>query len=68
MYVCICKQVTDRQIRRAVAEGSVRNMRTLRRELGGCDQCGKCAAEAKRIINDTMGEDISFRHCATAPS
>ena len=68
MYVCICKKVTDSQIRRAVAEGGVYNMRTLRREVGGCDQCGKCAAEAKRILRSTLEENASFENCATASS
>lgn len=68
MYVCICKRVTDSQIRRAVVEGSVHNMRTLRRELGGCDQCGKCAAEAKKLIRDTVAETMTFEHCVHATS
>ena len=66
MYVCICKKVTDSEIRRAVAERGVRNMRTLRRELGGCDQCGKCAAEAKQIIRTALDENVAFEHCSPA--
>ncbi len=52
MYICICKNITDGQIRKAVREGRVCNMRGLRRELGACDQCGKCALEARQIIRD----------------
>ena len=54
MYVCICKNVTDGQIRKAVREKGVSNLRGLRRELGACDQCGKCALEARRIIKDSL--------------
>lgn len=66
MYVCICKKVTDGQIRQAVAEQRVRNLRTLRKELGGCDQCGKCAVDAKQIIQDSLNETIAFGNCSPA--
>lgn len=66
MYVCICKKVTEGQIRQAVIERGVRNLRTLRREVGGCDQCGKCAPDAKRIISDSIEEDFDFTHCSAA--
>lgn len=56
MYVCICKGVTDGQIRNAVREKGVSNMRGLRRELGACDQCGKCAAEAREILRECLPE------------
>jgi bacterioferritin-associated ferredoxin len=52
MYICICKNVTDGQIRKAVREKGVSNLRGLRRELGACDQCGKCAQEARQIIRE----------------
>ena len=62
MYICICKSVTDSQIRRCVRETGVRNLRGLRRELGACDQCGKCAAEARQIIAQSLDEAQSGRH------
>jgi len=61
MYICICKSVTDSQIRRCVRETGVRNLRGLRRELGACDQCGKCAAEARQIITQSLDEAQSGR-------
>lgn len=67
MYVCICKKVTDGQIRRAVAEKGVHNLRSLRSAVGGCDQCGKCAADAKQIIRTTMNDACTFNRCAPAP-
>ena len=33
MYVCICRSVTERDIRRAIGDGACR-MRDLRKELG----------------------------------
>lgn len=56
MYICICKKVTDRQIRRAVIEDGVNNLRELRGCLGACDQCGKCAIEARNIISESKAE------------
>lgn len=63
MYVCICKKVTDGQIRRAVTEQGVQNLRGLRRALGGCDQCGKCAGDAKQIIRATLDDVCTFHNC-----
>jgi bacterioferritin-associated ferredoxin len=57
MYICICKNVTDGQIRKAVRDGRICNLRGLRRELGACDQCGKCAVEARQIIHNTLEEN-----------
>ena len=58
MYICICKKVTDRQIRKAVLEQSVNSMRELRSCLGACDQCGKCAAEARNILKESASERV----------
>lgn len=56
MYICICKNVTDSQIRRTIREKGVNNVRGLRKELGACDQCGKCAQQARQIIRDCINE------------
>ncbi|MFM8333041.1 MAG: (2Fe-2S)-binding protein [Candidatus Methylumidiphilus sp.] len=56
MYICICKNVTDRQIRKAVQNGHVSNVRDLRSCLGACDQCGKCARDAREVIRDAVME------------
>ena len=57
MYVCICKSVTDRQIRKAVAKGAD-NLYELREELGVASGCGSCADMAEAIIDDAISE-----HC-----
>lgn len=51
MYVCICRQVTDRDIRDAVAQGACR-MRDLREQLGVSMQCGKCANCAHAVLKE----------------
>lgn len=51
MYVCVCRAVTDRQIRHAVESGA-RSMRDLREQLGVCSSCGKCGPCAKNLIDE----------------
>lgn len=51
MYVCICKSVTDKQIRRAAAQG-VDNVVELRNALGVASGCGGCADMAQDILNE----------------
>lgn len=52
MYVCICKSVTDKQIRRAAAKG-VDNLYELREELGVASGCGSCADMANTILQES---------------
>jgi bacterioferritin-associated ferredoxin len=55
MYVCICKAVTDKQIRRAAARG-VDNLYELREALGVASGCGGCADAAESILREANGE------------
>ena len=56
MYVCLCKGVTDGQIRDAVARGA-RTVKDLRRELGVASDCGKCAACAREVLCEARRDD-----------
>lgn len=60
MYVCICKVVTDRDIREAVERG-VCTMRDLRNTLGVATQCGRCAKSAKTCLNQTLLERVESK-------
>jgi bacterioferritin-associated ferredoxin len=51
MYVCVCKAVTDRQIREAAA-GGARTLKDLRRDLGVTSDCGRCAGCARDCLKD----------------
>lgn len=67
MYICICKQVTDRQIRQAVYQQDVNSIRELRACLGACDQCGKCVPDARQIIRGAASEKMMMEtHSASA--
>tara|TARA_R110001599_G_scaffold353408_3_gene592088 strand:+ start:9997 stop:10203 length:207 start_codon:yes stop_codon:yes gene_type:complete len=54
MYVCLCKGITDTQIRAAVRDGA-RSMQELRNTLGVASQCGKCGILARDIVRDSLG-------------
>ncbi len=51
MYVCICKAITDKQIRKAAGAG-VDNLYELRAHLGVASGCGSCADQAQSILDE----------------
>ncbi len=53
MYVCLCRGITDQDIKDAIANGaeSYREVRDLL-DLGTC--CGHCAPEARAIISEEV--------------
>ncbi|TXJ07717.1 MAG: (2Fe-2S)-binding protein [Acinetobacter sp.] len=53
MYVCLCRGITDQDIKDAMQNGadSYRDVRDML-DLGTC--CGRCAPEAKAIISDEL--------------
>jgi len=55
MYICLCKSVTDKQIRRAAAKG-VDNLYELRESLGVASGCGTCAGAAQEILAETKSK------------
>jgi bacterioferritin-associated ferredoxin len=52
MYVCLCKGVTDKQIRNAINEGAC-SMRDLRESLDVANQCGKCGRDCKSLLSES---------------
>lgn len=42
MYICVCKAVTERQVKQAASEGAG-SLRDLRDRLGVTEECGRCA-------------------------
>jgi bacterioferritin-associated ferredoxin len=60
MYVCLCKAVTDGQIRQAVCAGAC-TMRELRACLGVATECGRCGSHASRLLAETLNNPQSER-------
>ncbi|MGV6806536.1 MAG: bacterioferritin-associated ferredoxin [bacterium] len=59
MFVCVCKGITDRQIKHAVAEGAS-SLNAVRAELGVSSQCGQCACLAQEIISESLADKGVF--------
>jgi len=55
MYVCLCKGITDRQIKAAINDGA-NSIGQLRKALGVASQCGKCSATTREILQETLCE------------
>lgn len=55
MYVCVCKGITDHQIRAAAHEG-VSSVDELRDCLGVASRCGKCSALAADVLHESLLE------------
>lgn len=57
MYVCICKGITDSQIRTAVEDGAS-SLSDIRNTLGVASQCGKCGVLTNEIVRETLNNNI----------
>lgn len=55
MYVCLCRGITDQDIKDAVANGA-ESYREIRDLLDLGTRCGRCAPEARAIISDEVAE------------
>ncbi|HWJ95966.1 MAG TPA: (2Fe-2S)-binding protein [Telluria sp.] len=51
MIVCVCNNISDREIRQAVDLG-ISSMPELYRELGVGTCCGKCVSYAREVLNE----------------
>ena len=56
MYICICNQVRDHHIVDAVRAGA-RDLDDLRCQLDVASCCGKCADDARQVIDRTLMGD-----------
>jgi bacterioferritin-associated ferredoxin len=70
MIVCVCNNISDREIRQAVDLG-LSSMAELRRDLGVATCCGKCASCARQVLNDHLESTmqataLSFRSTQAA--
>lgn len=63
MYICVCKSLTDRDIRREVLRGEVRCMASLRERLGASTGCGCCESAARECLEEAL---VHKRRCHDA--
>lgn len=55
MYICLCKAVTDRQIKAAIDQGAC-SLGKLRKTLGVASQCGKCSVSARELLQECQSQ------------
>ena len=55
MYICLCRAVTDKQIRTSVENGAS-SFREVREELDLGTCCGRCVPEARELIDQTLSQ------------
>lgn len=55
MYICLCRAVTDHQIRESVEQGAS-SFREVREELDVGTCCGRCVPEARELIDQTLSQ------------
>ena len=53
MYICLCKRITDTQIRAAV-QGGAGSLSDVQSLLGVASQCGKCGSLATDIVREML--------------
>ncbi len=57
MYVCICRQITDNQIRDLCRNGCS-DLAEVRARLGVASECGKCTRLARSIVSEFTNQVI----------
>ena len=73
MIVCVCNNISDREIRQAVDLG-LSSIDELRRDLGVATCCGKCETYAEQVLithlertsTETTVTELCFRSRQTA--
>ena len=58
MYVCLCRAVSESDLRDALAAG-VRDMDALVESLGVCTGCGTCRDVVEAFINEQRQQDAA---------
>ena len=60
MFVCLCKSVTDHQIKKSVENG-VTSFSGMQTQLEVSTVCGSCECEVKKIIQKKLQKELSSR-------
>ncbi len=65
MIVCVCNNISDREIRQAVDLG-LSTMAELRRDLGVATCCGKCHSCAREVLSTHLDATGALRETVLA--
>jgi bacterioferritin-associated ferredoxin len=66
MIVCVCNNISDREIRQAVDLG-LSSMSDLYKELGVGTCCGKCVSYAREVMNEHLESGITITELRRSP-
>lgn len=59
MYICVCKAVTDKQLRTAIDNG-ICTRRQLTHCFGVGKDCGKCNKEVKQLLKQNSEQTAMY--------
>jgi len=60
MYICICKSVTDGDIRQAVDMG-LASYEAVQESLSAGTGCGQCACDVQDVIQERLTNNLNMR-------
>jgi bacterioferritin-associated ferredoxin len=66
MIVCVCNNISDREIRQAVDLG-ISSVAELHKELGVGTCCGKCVSYAREVLHQHLDNTTVTELRRTAP-
>jgi len=58
MFVCLCKSITDHEIRAAVDQG-VHTFDDMQAHLDVSSVCGSCSCEVKQIMQKRLAKEVA---------
>ncbi len=62
MYVCICKGITEKQLREAVSVRKGQSAKDVMKTLGVGSDCGTCVEDAVLTMLDSQGQPPRQAH------
>ena len=65
MYVCLCRGVSDRKVRKAISRGAT-TVEEIARTCGAGSGCGGCRPELQALLRDSCGSCEAFAGVAPA--
>ena len=51
MYVCVCRQLTDREVKKAIKQGC-NSLDALSEQLALGTECGSCCCHAEELLEE----------------
>lgn len=66
MIVCVCNNISDREIRQAVDLG-ITSIAGLRKELGVGTMCGTCVSYAREVLHEHIDSKTTITELRRTP-